>query len=223
MNKNLLFTVVASLSLLGCKSTEAEVSNAVVFSGNFIQAYVVPHEIFLVAPSNTSCITIEFDGEWITNTLISDKEKYESISNKYGDKAYNNYLAPLTNVALPEPITSINVVCDRNMNDEYPAGTSLNNIVKLYAVSPMRFIQNNYVQEESVAAPENLDKLLPSKYGYYSVSKLLNEVEEADLTLLYNKCVLYFTQEIPQGEYELTITIDYQGNKLSEKVRYIVK
>lgn len=217
-----LIGLLIAYSFCACNKTEKEIISGSFFSKNFVQVYIIPDNIKL-QEYKTDFILLEFGGKELHNSRESDNIAYDAYSLKYGDISYNRKLVPFSNRAIAEKIEVINVTCDKDLDKNHPAGSLLNDMIKLCATSPRRFIENNYTKETYQFSEEFKELGLNTVSGYQPVVKLLSELNEEDLVLLDNVCFLYITKKLPVGDYKFTIKTTVNNRELKEDVIYHAK
>lgn len=78
---------------------------------------------------------------------------YETMNQRHGDNSYNRY-------ALADPvyvfncrnyicfdINTIEVICSEDFDEQHPAGTSLNDLIRFVGITPIPYIKSGYVDE----------------------------------------------------------------------------
>lgn len=220
-SKLLLLTGMLCIMLLGCNAKDKyELPSGSIKSKYYVTTYVVADDIQL-SNLNENSVQILFKGVELHSTRVSSKQPFEELAATYQDGAYNGMVIPYSNQALSEALTSIDVICDRDYDDEHTAGQSLYDIVQLCASSPHKYIQNGY---KEVGQPEELpDYWYPFVIrGRYSpVMKLLNEVNSDNSKLLYPLCYLYFTKNpTVGGEYTFTVTVNVGDKVITKNIKH---
>ncbi|MEG2366432.1 MAG: hypothetical protein RSB29_06770, partial [Alistipes sp.] len=101
----------------------------------------------------------------------------------------------------------------------HPAGSSLNDLIKICAMSYNDFVQGKY--DASFRPSECPAEFKPffsgHEQGETPVFKLLSELTKMDLQLLTPEIYLYFTQPLRSGTYEFTITMRADDGDLTTK------
>ncbi|NDV70365.1 hypothetical protein [Dysgonomonas sp. 25] len=223
---NILLFACLILAFSSCHSTEDEPISGAFYSENFVQAYIIPDRMEISVRDYghlQSFIYVKFYGTEIDNMSDAHEEQFSLYSQKYGDTHYNQKLVPFTNWAMGEDIQTIDIRCDKDIDSEHPTGTSLNDVIKLFAASPYRFIQNDYKKLDDYQIPEDIEGL-SFREGYYPVYKLLSDVTVSDLTLLAYDYYLDILPSLSTGEYNFTITVKFEnGRILTGTVKYVAE
>lgn len=157
---------------------------------------------------------MNFRGERISMPGNADKDRFEALAEAFGDVSYNRPVVPDANRALVDPISSLNVVCNKDYDAGHEAGSDLCDIVKFWATTPYGFIHRGYVHE-----PMDYSDYWPvmyPQYGYDLIDIPAGEVNSDNSIMLDPWCYLYFTERPAQaGEYEFSVTITTGGRELS--------
>lgn len=129
-----------------------------------------------------------------TDDQVDDAE-FRELSQRNGDTSYNRevtYLIGLGRDCLADNFSKIDVICtNRALDSDHPAGTLLNDRIKIRFQSCAPYIRNRYTGEE-----------------WTTYDKLLSELEDNDLTLLSPLLHLEFAETVTSpGPYELGITL----------------
>ena len=195
-----LLTVVVCSTMFGCRIDGAFKSK------HFVQVYVIPNELRLreVKSADTYVIGVDFFGEY------AGGEQKEELARRYNDLSYNRKLVPSTNQALSDPLSWIDVTCDRDFDEEHLANESLGDIVMFKGASPYDFIQRGYK-----TAPGTV-------YAYEEILMPLNEVNVDNSKMLVPwKCHLNFLADpATAGEYLFTVTVQVGENELSADISH---
>ena len=223
-----LFTLFSSLLSCDVYVVVVEPPTGTVQSPYYVQVYIIPDNFSLYEDKfHSNCVLdITFTGEelWHAYDLTSD-EFYE-IAHSFGDGSYTGYILPGSNQAITEAIASIDVVCDKDFNEQHPAGSSLGDIIMFCATSPYEFIQGGYKDEDMVKNSDYPDywkyMLMNQGIGYKPIELLVNSVNEENSIMLYPYCYLYFEEEPAQsGEYIFTVTIrTSEGKEFTQTISY---
>jgi len=209
----------------GCFFEQKEPIDGTEFSKNFIQVYIVVDDMMqCFYDKSLNTINIFFDGEMVsqrgnTNYGNPTEERFNALSNYYEDITFNRKLVPYINYAVLDQF-SINVTCDRDFNN-YPAKTSLNEIIEFIGSSPYKFIKSGYnlKYDWSETEIEKYGKLgRIQKYGYHLVNKKMSEITISDMILLNQVAYLTFTEKPVSGEYTFTITLKSEDKEFVRNI-----
>lgn len=191
------------------------------YSKSFIVSYR-PVASISVAQDETDCMTAKLT----TNNNSSYKDvitpknnalKFDSLARKHGDTFYNQIYVigaadpfALDGDWLPHALNSdpvaIEVVSDRDWDENHPAGTSLNDIIMFSTQSYRQYIRSGY---------DNI--LFPDESKYTAQNILLSEATPADYELTLTDSATFVFQSRPTlyDEHMLTITIDFDNGSRS--------
>lgn len=199
------------LLLAGCsESNEGPVTPApdgADTSKNFIQTYVMPTDLSVQMVADRY-INIELRGRRIGYRDAAVKREFDSLSTLYNDLSYNRKLVAYSIYAVGEELRGIDLICDRAIDAQHPAGASLNDIVKLCAVSYDAFVASGY-RYEPAAYPSEFESACVPTYGIGTqpVFEFLTTIQKDDLRLIEPNFALYFTVPLPAGQYTFTLTV----------------
>jgi hypothetical protein len=133
-----------------------------------------------------------------------EKEIYDSICEKRNDMNYNKRIQY---IYIPEEghyyignITKIDITSDTDFDSTHPAGSKLNDVVRIISFSPYKFIESGYKETYNwgINRPLSFNKepdlegvlniLAGSKNDvtHFPVDKLLSEITPTDLILIGN-------------------------------------
>lgn len=199
-----------------------EPPDGAIFSKSLVQTFVIPTEVAANIPSQkNNYIELEFRGTTVSNAAQAGKAEYTLLCEKFNDLAYNGKIVPFSTQSVSEVISAIDVVCDKSIDTDHPAGAPLNDIIKICAVSYKSFIENKYTQPANHSFPAEFDGLyLYRGIGSGPVFKPLDELGEEDLELAEPKMCLYFPEKLGAGPYLFTITVTTESGTLTQTVEY---
>ena len=144
-------------------------------------------------------------------------DKLSYFSKLYNDTSYNNFILPGSQQALAYPIDKITLSCDSDYDAKHPAGTPLDDIVKLQFDSYWDFIQNDYQYPDWYTMDEY------NWYGALRFKYYLSEIN-SDNTKLASRRVnqLIFT-ELPTvlGEYNFTLELTTNGETFTATFTHV--
>ncbi len=135
--------IIASLIGIGLCGCEPPISGSF-FTEHYITTYVIVDTVVLHPYySNPNWIDLDFK----TGNPFCSVEEYRILTQRYGDTHYNRKKVP-GDIALSEPITILSVTSDRDFGNSHPAGTPLNEFVKISCRSYYPFISSGYKRVE---------------------------------------------------------------------------
>jgi hypothetical protein len=150
-----IISVILLILNASCNKDDSKDQESMWYTENFVWGYVDNVQSFYISD-------IYFSLDNLNNILFyacqlrcrdnnsyavnkeSDPVRFDSLSRYYKDTSYNNLKNIGDPPCLAEPLLSISVVSDADYDDIHPAGTLLDDIVKLNALSPWKFIQSGY-------------------------------------------------------------------------------
>lgn len=148
--------------------------------------------------------SINLDGE-VTWSLYADgkisywqnSSKHKELRERYGDTHFNRKAAPVE-VALALPLLSVNVVALDNYSEEYPAGSSLNDITSLKFRTCYPFVSSGY----------------NSPYGFTEMKKKLSDIQPKDWYMLKDWFDIFLDQAPAiHGEHKMQVTFTFEDGK----------
>ena len=212
------------LSLLTLCSCEEQKITGALFSKSFLQGFIDIKEIVSGNISNNDELYFMFQGE----NIARGNPLYDELCTKYGDVSYNRYMVPFSNPCLVDTITSLDLICNTDFDNNHKKGSSLNDIAILYYSSPLEFIKSGYKEypktEDTTPTPYR-----PSK-EYYPYSKSFSDLKGEELILLYQMGYIKFLvhykvdkvsllgcrqNQEKQSQLILNLTLPQQGNNYS--------
>jgi hypothetical protein len=144
-------------------------------------------------------------------------DKFSYFSKLCNDTSYNNFILPGEQQALAYPIDKITLSCDSDYDAKHPAGTPLDDIVKLQFDSYWDFIQNDYQY------PEWYKKEKGYRLGEIPFEYYLSEIN-SDNTKLASRAVSTITfTELPTvaGEYNFTLELTTNGETFTATFTHV--
>ena len=195
------------LSLLTLCSCEEQKITGALFSKSFLQGFIDIKEIVSGNISNNDELYFMFQGE----NIARGNPLYDELCTKYGDVSYNRYMVPFSNPCLVDTITSLDLICNTDFDNNHKKGSSLNDIAILYYSSPLEFIKSGYKEypktEDTTPAPYR-----PSK-EYYPYSKSFSDLKGEELILLYQMGYIKFLVHPLQSRQSITFRVQTKSGK----------
>jgi hypothetical protein len=129
---------------------------------------------------------------------------------------------------------SINVVCDVDFDEQHPSGTSLNDLIVVYIVSPYPYIKSDYTPFDwstiTHFGTAQLQSTLREIRPVYPIRKMMSELEVEDLKIIgdgysggsygYLFSTAFYKGPAIRGAYYFTITMTADdGRTFSDTVR----
>jgi len=212
---------------------------------SFVQAYVKTGAIYLLGYDESSiAVRIAHDrpgSSWYTwyGSTETRHRIYDSLCTKHGDHGFNRHFRVIDGgmeiTIYPDAdVREITVTCSTDFDARHPAGTPLDDIIRLASYSPYKYIQSGYTdtysyQESTVSESfaEHMGEIFKGGYGndkdpyninpscYHPVDVLLSDAVEEDFILIgpnessYSPLALLVFESGPSesGPYEITATI----------------
>lgn len=193
-----------------------------------IDSYKVMTNLLFNFDQKTSSLQIYDDGtKWLYGA-----EKDE-MTKKYDDTHYNKRLLPGTFEAFTNGFAAITVTSDRDFN-EIPAGEDLGEIIRIVAVSPLKWLESHgtATYDWSRLSPD-YDLLFGKMTAYnlsstylkeenHPVNKPLTALTSEDLTLLNTHCIfLLFTETPKEKVHRLTVSFQ-DGERILSTTNQVV-
>lgn len=207
--KRLLFLFISLFALSSCNKEQPE--TGMLYTPYLISNYLLLEEI-TCTPSElyNNEAYLSYYGE-----NCGDKLSY--FSKLYNDTSYNNFILPGSQQALAYPLDKITLSCNSDYDDKHPAGTPLDDIVKLKFTSYLDYIENGYQY------PEWYKKEKGYGLGEIPFEYYLSEIN-SDNTKLASRGVhrLIFT-ELPNvaGEYNFTLELTTNGETFTATFTHV--
>ncbi len=122
---------------------------------------------------------------------------HKELSERYGDTHFNRKALPFE-IALSLPLLSVDVVALDDYSEEYPAGSSLNDITSLKFMTCYPFVSSGY----------------KSPYGFTEMKKKLSEIEPEDFFMLKDRFGLHLNQApTTSEEHKMQVTFTFEDGK----------
>ena len=231
--KKIIVTLLLIMGINSCTSKEDSFCCDSQFSKSFIQVFVIADE------ENTGCkYYAENDAIWLiiggetvaangylgnylgnTNYGRPAQELLNYYCEQFGDTCYNSGVLRFENCAVVD-VFFIDVTCNKDFND-YPAGSSLKEIIEFIGSSLFEFIESGYTKNFDWLSnvPSDIEKY-PSirKNGYHPIIKKLSEIEHSDMKLLDPISYLRFTEMPLPGDYIFTINFKSSDKEIVKNV-----
>ena len=154
------------------------------------------------------------------------KKLYDDLCTLHNDLNYNkkrDYLkgSPDWGWSYKGTFSYINVFSNKDFDEDHPAGSSLNDIVRFLSISPKIFIDSNYKNfydwDKNYPENFNIEKSIrdffnvPEAEGdllcYHPIDKMLSEITVSDLALVGWFIIVFEKQPDMEKEHEITVTI----------------
>lgn len=246
--KTTINITVPLLAILLCGCCQLMTKLGVIKSERYVTQYVLPkdnHGIRYYYKFLDSTCVVKFDiniGD-IVSMLSKDREYYEykEISLKHNDLHYVRDVE----YEIPGPSTfsgysyfdvdpvKIEIVSNKDFDDEHPAGTSLGDLFYFQSITPHPFIKNGYSGEEFTLINKRLNELtaedmilsIPDQLIEWRSQRERDRIpQHIKDTMNYKGCDIMTAQiallrsDFPTKEkvhtFTITITDDY-GNKFT--------
>ncbi|MBQ3657484.1 MAG: hypothetical protein II956_11655 [Bacteroidales bacterium] len=142
---------------------------------------------------------IPVDKKELSLMVRENAKKFLQFAEQYGDTCFNRRVVPFSQLAVPDNIVEIDVICNEDYNAEHKQGSSLSDITDFYCNSFFGYIQSKYQQE-----PNNC---------------LTDNINGENIQLFDPYCFLSFNQ-LPEksGTYTFEVTIKLSGKTLKNTV-----
>lgn len=225
MRKVLLLCLAACATAISCDRETVEPIGLLSVSERMIDSYKVMTDLLFNFDQKTSSLQIYDDGtKWLYGA------ERDEMTKKYDDTHYNKRLLPGTFEAFANGFSAITVTSDRDFN-EIPAGEDLGDIIRIVAVSPLKWLDSHGTDtynwdrlspDYDLLFGKMTDSNLSSTYlneENHPVNKPLTALTSEDLTLLNTHCIfLIFTEAPKEKAHRLTVSFkDGEGSITSTK------
>ncbi len=163
MNKVMLSLLC--LLAVGCRTTESKPGYCTFKSQWYVQAYLMLRDIDMLPYSiEDRVVYLEFDGERVSSEPNERPVIFRQYAEKYNDLSwYGCQGVPIENPALANELTRVSIVSDADYDELHPAGTPLDDIVRLSWSSFYPFVENGYTGDRVVSYDKTLDELEPEE------------------------------------------------------------
>ncbi len=219
--KSLLYTLffAAPLLLNGCHK-EKFLESGVISSDHYVQVYIEPNDFELRPVAGIeNAIHAHFIGK--SFECSSSDTKFYEYAKLFNDVSYKGNVLPFANKALTEPLTSVNIVCDKDFDATHKAGSSLGDVIMFCATSPYEFIQSGY-KKKIYTYPDYWKMLAMNQNGIVKpIEILVKDVNKNNTRMLYPIFHLYFKKKpATSGEYLFTVTIKIKDVEMVKQIYY---
>lgn len=166
-------------------------------------------------PLQPPVILMSFDGENIEDS--EDNEQFVYFQEMYGDTQYNGETNPDSNAALAYPIEKITMVCHEDFDAEHPAGSAVDDIVKMHISTYETFINNGYEY------PADWQHRKYYGWGVMPVGEFyLSDVNEDNSTLMPTSSGMPYLKFMKEpdvaGDYPFTLEITFNGETVKTRL-----
>ena len=208
--KRLIFLFISLIALCGCSNNDDIKDTGVWDTPYLISNYLLVDNITCTQSSGSDNIALlRYYGKDLLALSSATWESFSYFNKLYNDNSFNKTNYPGAYSALAYPIDKITLSCDSDYDAKHPAGTPLDDIVKLDFESYREFIQNNYQYPEWYTKKE-------CGYGAVPLKYYLSEINSDNTTLASKKLgELIFTERPAAGEYNFTLELTINGETLT--------
>lgn len=153
-------------------------------------------------------------------------EYYNELVKKIGDTSFNykiqEGLSYKSIIAIADTLMSINITCDKAIDNSHPAGSNLNTIFSMYCEDPYAIIKNGY-KPLTDAVHYSLDGM-NSTFPYSLYGSNLSSVNLLEKPYIGNNLFLILeTAPENSGEYVFTVLVTNKSGKMLEKTAKAIK
>ena len=163
-------------------------------------------------------------------TWDNNIEHYNELTKKIGDISYNSRIMSGVIhsdriIAIADTLQSVNIICDKSIDENHPAGSNLNDIFSVYFEDPYAVIKNGY-QSVTGSNYYSLDReTIPEGFPYALFGSKLSAIDFSVKPYIGTEWYLVL-ETAPENtdEYTFTISItDMQGKTIEKKARAPIK
>jgi hypothetical protein len=228
MKRNVLFLIGLTLLTVGCDVVHTHKFRS------YITGYYDCQEFVLETSESGNIALRGYGGGWLCGWRSEGRKKaiYDSLCVLHKDISYNkkrDFIAvPDWGLIYKGDIVSIDVVSNADFDAQHPAGSSLNDIVRVISVSPYPYIVSGYKKtydwEHNLPEIFQCEERLREQKNthecsvYHPVDKRLSELTSSDLILVaLERGIFLIFEKQPDlsKEHNLTVTIKVSDGKVS--------
>lgn len=218
--------VLSFLCFSSCSTTIYEDGDTL--SKSYVQIYIKATSMTAIYYKDCQAIQIAVEGEPVRNP---ESVEFNELINHFGDNTYNQKRPSIPNSVIANEFDAIEIISNKDFSADLPAGTSLAGVMKLYGLSPAKYIKSKYTElfDWVNDQPEEFKKDVWSVYrgiigygGYYPVLKTVSELNAEDMLLLSpDQFYLRFTEIPTIKEHTFTITLKYGEKSFNTDVNVV--
>lgn len=216
MKRKLLISLLVSLAigiaLVSCFGPKK------IYLRSMVTTYYRPGELHIEKlPDNM--MAVRFTDVSLTGSYDYSPVIYDRLCQKHGDMSYEREITFPLHRAVPPyqfmsiDLLSIEIISDTDWGGEYPAGSSLNDLVKFHSLSPVKYIRSGYTSLYDWRMQINYNYAIIEKYfknqhyynatdgktEYHYIGKKVSDLKPEDMMLLGNGEIGY--------EYDTTLAV----------------
>jgi hypothetical protein len=183
-----------------------------------ITNYVLTEEIACSSSEiYSNFVSLNYYGEDLLASLRATYERFSYFSKLYNDDSFYGSTYPGAYSALAYPIDKITLSCDSDYDAKHPAGTPLDDIVKLKFASYRDYIENGYQYPEWYKKEEGYRR------GEIPFEYYLSEINSDNTKLASRKVNRLLFTELPTvlGEYNFTLELTTNGETLTTTFTHV--
>ena len=172
------------------------------YGGHYRECYVDVYVVADTLMASKSSINSNGEPTWGLNaggqiTYRLNSSKHKELRERYGDTHFNRKAAPVE-TALALPLLSVDVVALDDYSEEYPAGSSLNDITSLKFMTCYPFVSSGY----------------KPPYGFTEMKKKLSDIQPEDFYMLKEVFYLDLDQApTTSEEHKVQVTFTFEDGK----------
>ena len=190
----LLFVIFLVVLQFSCKLKEDELEIGIGHSKYMIDTYIECDSISILPFDNHLKINFLGNTLWACNKI--DFVKFYPIAKANNDTSFNDIITPGCYASINDSLSQINIICDKDIDENHLAGTELNDIFMFKAFSVYNVIQRHYESR---------------KADFIQIPA--SEVNFSNTRVIFRNCELVLTQ-LPEKHDTYTFDISI---KLSKK------
>jgi len=133
-----IILILVAVTQFSCSHKDA-LEDGATYSKNMIGTYIDCKELRLETIANK--IEVIFEGDIINSSRNSDK--FYALAEKYHDTEFNRKRVGF-NDSINDSISSISIKCDKDIDEDHPAGSELNNLFTFQGQTAYSVIQDHY-------------------------------------------------------------------------------
>lgn len=164
-------------------------------------------------PKSDKTTTMPLDKSELASAIDENIKVFTHYSELLGDTSFTGEIAPLSNCAIADSISSIDIITNENFDAKHKKGDSVSDIVTFYGSTPYNYVTTGYNWPKQTIKPS----------WYYQYNDLVvckvNEIARMNLKFFSNYFHLKFDQ-LPDnpGTYTFDVVIKFTDKELKNTV-----
>jgi hypothetical protein len=191
-----IILILVAVAQISCNHKDA-LEDGATYSKNMIGVYLDCKEFNLRTISNK--IEVVFYGDRIHRYNNSDK--FYALAEKYHDTEFNRKRVGF-NQSINDSISSISIKCDKDIDEDHPAGSELNDLFSFQGKTVYYIIQDHY-----------------NRYGFDEIQMKAKDVTPAKTCIMLAGCTLILDNPpVQSGTYTFVVSIELSKQTLKNTI-----